>query len=172
MNLSRRIYTVLLAAVGLWCAAIVAIPVLHAFGGSIGQSLADGLSLGFSRVCHQLDDRSIHVFGQKFGVCIRCTSIYFSFLAGLIVYPFIRPLDSANPPGRRWLILAVAPMVLDALLNDLGIHQSGEVSRVLTGSLAGFIFAFAVLPLFIEALKQLLLHRTVQGDSHYAGQTQ
>jgi uncharacterized membrane protein len=172
MNLSRRIYTAFVVSVGLWCAAIVATPVLHVFGGSIGQSIADGFYLGFSRICHQLDGRSIHLFGEKFGVCTRCTSIYFSFFVGLIVYPFVRPLDSVNLPSRRWLAIAIVPMMLDALLNDLGIHQSGEMSRVATGSLAGFIFAFAILPLFIEAFRQLLLHRTVQGDSHHAGQTQ
>jgi len=172
MILSRRIYTIFLSSVGLWCLAIVAAPVLRVYGGSAGRTVAEGLYLGFSRICHQIDGRSLHLCGAKFGVCIRCTSIYFSFLAGLILYPFVHPLESKNVPGRGWLLLAVVPMVVDAFFNDAGIHQSGELTRVVTGSIAGFVFALYILPLFIEALTQLSSHRNPQGDTRYAGQTQ
>jgi uncharacterized membrane protein len=172
MNLSKRVYAAFLASVGLWCLAIVAAPVLHTHGGTMGTSLADALYLGFSKICHQIDGRSLHLFGAKFGVCIRCTSIYFSFLAGLLIYPFIRSLDSRRVPDKRWLLLAVVPMAIDAMLNDLAIHQSDDVTRVVTGSVAGLIFAFYVLPLFIEAVTQLSDHRNPKGESSYAGQTQ
>jgi uncharacterized membrane protein len=168
MNFSKRIYAAFLASVGLWCLAIVAAPVLHAYGGTAGQTIADALYLGFSRICHQIDGRSLHVCGGKFGVCMRCSSIYFSFFAGLVLYPFFRSLASSKVPDKRWLLLAVVPMVIDAFLNDAGILQSGEASRVVTGSIAGFVFAFYILPLFIEALTQIFSHRTLQGDSRYA----
>lgn len=172
MDLSKRIYTAFLASVGLWCLAIVVTPLLHVFWGETGASIANGFYFGFARICHQLDERSLHLFGAKFGVCIRCTSIYFSFFAGLIVYPFARSLRSKAIPGRRWLLVAIVPMALDALLNDLGILQSGEISRIVTGSTAGFVVSFYVVPLFIDALTQLSVHRNSQGESHYAGQTQ
>jgi len=172
MTLSKRIYTGLLLAVGLWCLAIVAAPVLQVYGGMPGQTIASALYLGFARICHQIDGRSLHVFGEKFGVCIRCTSIYFSFFVGLVAFPFIRGHKAQTIPDRRWLIVGIVPMVLDAFLNDSGIHQSGDTTRVLTGSIAGFVLALYVLPLFIEALTQLSSHRNRQGDSRYAGQTQ
>ncbi len=171
MNLSRRIYAAFLVSVSLWCVAVVAAPVLHMYGGAGGRSVADALYLGFSRICHQIDGRSLHLFGAKFGVCIRCTSIYFSFLTGLLVYPFIRSLESTRVPNKRWLVLGILPMIVDAFLNDLGIHSSGDATRVMTGSIAGFVFAIYILPLFIEALKQLIFHRNLEGDSRYAGQT-
>jgi len=172
MNLSKRIYIVFVASVALWCLAVVTAPALQSLGGTGGRSIADALYLGFSKICHQIDGRSFHVFGAKFGVCIRCTSIYFSFFFGLLLYPFFRSLDSCSVPHTRWIMLAVLPMALDAILNDFGIHQSTEATRVVTGSVAGFIFAFYILPLFIEALTQLSIRRTHQGDSRYAGQTQ
>ena len=171
MNLSKRIYTAFLISVGLWCLAIVAAPVLHAIGGTVGSPVANAFYFGFSRICHQIDGRSLHVFGSKFGVCVRCTSIYFSFLLGLVVYPFIRSLDSYNVPNRYWLLLGLIPMIVDAVLSDLGIHRSGDATRVFTGSIAGFVFAFYVLPLFIEAITQLFNQRNLEGDSRYAGQT-
>jgi len=169
--MSKRIYIAFLSSVGLWCLIIVAAPLLEVFGGATGRSIGDALYLGLSRVCHQIDGRSLHIFGAKFGVCVRCTSIYFSFLAGLIVYPFVRPLDSTVPAGRGWLLLAVVPMAVDAVLNDLRVHQSGDVTRIVTGTLAGVVFAFYILPLVLEAFNQLSSHRRHQGDSHYAGQT-
>lgn len=172
MNIAKRTYALFLASVGLWCLAIVAAPVLHTHGGSTGSSLADVLYLGFSKICHQIDGRSLHLFGAKFGVCVRCTSIYFSFFAGLLLYPVIRPIESRHVPDRRWLLLAVVPMIIDALLNDLALHQSNETTRLITGSVAGFIFAFYILPLFIDAIKQLSDSRTLKGESPYVGQTQ
>ena len=171
MLLPKRIYTAFLLSVGFWCLAIVAPPLLHALGGPAAKSVGDAMYFGFSRVCHQIDGRSLHIFGIKLGVCIRCTSIYFSFLAGLLVYPIARSLDSVTVPERRWLLLAVAPMAVDAFLNDLNVHQSGDFTRLVTGCIAGFVLAFYILPLVIEALTQLSVHRNYQGDSRYAGQT-
>jgi uncharacterized membrane protein len=171
MNLSKRIYTIFLVSVGLWCVAIVAAPVLHGYGGSVGRSIGDALYFGFAKICHQIDGRSLHVFGEKFGVCVRCTSIYFSFLAGLLFYLFVRALETNNVTDKRWLIVGILPMVIDAFLNDFGIHQSGDALRAVTGSIAGFVLALYILPLFIEALTQLTFHRNLQGDTRYAGQT-
>jgi uncharacterized membrane protein len=171
MDLSKRIYAAFLISVGLWCLAIVAAPVLHTFGGTVGRPVANAIYFGFSKICHQMDGRSLHVFGSKFGVCVRCTSIYFSFLFGLVIYPFIRSLESYNVLNRYWLLLGIIPMVVDAFLSDLGIHHSSDVTRAFTGSIAGFVFAFYILPLFIEALTQLFIQRNIEGDSRYAGQT-
>ncbi len=167
----RRIYTALLISVGLWCLAIVAPTFLIGFGGSLGHSIADTLYLGFSRICHQIDDRSLHLFGVKFAVCIRCTSIYFSFLGGILLYPLFRSLRGTTLPDKRWLLLAVLPMTLDAILNDLHVHQSDDLTRSVTGAIAGLVFAFFVVPLILEAVTQILTHRHYQGDSRYAGQT-
>jgi len=172
MNPSKRIYAAFLASVGLWCLAIIAAPLLSTYGGATGASIADALYLGFSKICHQIDGRSLHLCGAKFGVCVRCSSIYFSFFAGLLVYPFLRRLDSRQVPDKRWLLLAIVPMAVDAFLNDAALHASDDVTRIVTGSVAGFTFAFFVLPLFIEAVRQLLDHRKFKGETSYAGQTQ
>ena len=172
MDNPKRIYFVFLVATLAWCLSIIGAPVLHGIGGRVFEPFGNILYYGFSRICHQIDARSLHLLGAKFGVCVRCTSIYFSFLAGVVFYPFVRPLKFEKLPDPRWIIFAVLPMVVDAVLNDLGILQSNELSRIVTGSISGFVFAFFIVPLFVEASNQLLAHRTLQGDSRYARKTQ
>lgn len=172
MDTSRRIYVAILASVTLWCLSIIGAPILGTLGGHPGEFVAGLLYAGFSRICHQLDTRSLHILGLKLGVCIRCTSIYFSFLAGTALYPVMRSLKVLRLPRQAWLVIAVVPMAIDAALNDLGILPSTEASRVVTGSLAGFVFAFFIVPLLLEALPQILTHRTLQGDTRYVGKTQ
>ncbi len=172
MNIPKRIYTVFIASVTLWCLLILAAPLLRGSGSSVGEIASNILYTGFSRICHQLDSRSFHLLGAKFGVCVRCTSIYFSFFVGVALYPFLRRLKSASLPSLGWMVLALGPMVLDVLMNDLGILDSTSLSRVVTGSVSGFVFAFFIVPVFVEATAHLIYHRTLQGDSPYAGKTQ
>jgi uncharacterized membrane protein len=65
----------LLVGATLWCATIIAAPVL-------------GLHFvydAFSTICHQDPSRSFHLDGSPLPVCIRCASIYFGFLFALIL---------------------------------------------------------------------------------------
>jgi uncharacterized membrane protein len=57
-----------------WCAAIVAAPLFHL------TFIYDFFSL----ICHQQPARSWQLFGEPLAVCIRCSSIYFGFLAAVI----------------------------------------------------------------------------------------
>src|SRR5512140_273243 len=139
MDLTRKRYVDVLLSVGVWCGLIVLAPVLRAVGSPDLLVMSNALYFGFSKVCHQLDDRSIHLMGVKLGVCVRCSSIYLSFFVALLVYPYFRSLKSPVVPKLGLLALGVIPMALDAFSNDLGIHASSDLSRFLTGSLAGFI---------------------------------
>ena len=70
------------------------------------------------------------------------------------------------------MIVGLAPMVLDAALNDFGIHESSEITRAVTGSIAGGALSFLILPLFIQALLQISSDRKLQGESRYARKTE
>lgn len=147
-------------------------PLLKTQGSDVGRHAAGVLYFGFSRICHQFDSRSLHLFGAKLGVCVRCSSIYFSFLAGVLVVPLVRSVGPRSIPSTMWLLVGIAPMALDALLNDLGILLSTDISRIITGSLAGVVLSFFILPLLTEAMMQIFVHRNLQGDSRYAGKTE
>jgi uncharacterized membrane protein len=152
MKSSIRLYSFFTVLVALWCIGILAAPLLKHAGWT--QS-ADMLYSFFSRVCHQDDARSFHVEGEKIGVCIRCSAIYFGFFLGLITLPLSRALKRKNVPAMGFFLFAVLPMVVDAVLNAAGIHASTPMTRVITGALFGISMPWFVVPIFIEACLQL-----------------
>lgn len=106
----------LLVGATMWCLAIVAAPLFH----------LTPIYLLFSAVCHQLPARSWHVHGEPLAACIRCTSIYFGFLAGLL---------TLSKPNARWLKIALAITAAQWLLS-VTLFDS-EVLRVLSGIILG-----------------------------------
>ncbi len=150
MKTEGMTYGVILVGAALWCAAIVLAPVLsvsQAFG-SAGKLLYDF----FSPICHQMDERSFHIAGAKLGVCARCTSIYFGFLAGSLLYPTVRKIRRPAVPDRWVLLAAFLPMLLDVLSGIAGVHEITITTRTITGTIAGVFLPFVVIPAAIEAV--------------------
>ena len=145
----------LLAAAFLWCASIVAAPTLASLGGSFSLA-ASVLYDMFSRVCHQLDSRSFHVAGFKFGVCIRCTAIYFSFFLGTIAFPRIRRTKIAAMDSSLVLALSLIPMGIDVGLATFGIHESNPFTRMTTGTVFGFGLSVVLVPTLQETIDKVV----------------
>jgi uncharacterized membrane protein len=148
-----RIYIIITFLVALWCAGIIAAPLLMHAG---LHSSADITYSIFSRICHQNDVHSFHVGGEKFGVCIRCSAIYFGFLAGLLIMPLSGALKRIRIPKPMLMIAVIIPMFVDVVLNDSGLHISTTMTRVATGLLFGSVMPWCIIPLFIEACLQLI----------------
>ena len=146
-----RPYGILLTGSFLWCAIIVFPPLQHFCAWATGP--ANAIYHSFASICHQMDSRSYHLFGHKFAVCARCTAIYFGFLFGVILAPIVdrRP---ASHPLVIWL-MAVAPMLVDVLLDILSIHNSTIATRTITGGWFGLFAGMMMVPLFAEAFKDL-----------------
>ncbi len=170
MKEQLQTYKILLVLVTMWCVAIVAAPMLNSLGSS---SRAVGVFLyeGFSRVCHQMDERSLYIAGGKLGVCMRCSAIYFSFLLTLLVLPAVKAVDRLGIPSVRWLCVFVIPLFVDVLLNDMGIQGSTAWSRLMTGILAGAILPLYIVPPFLDAAKQIRKSLRNPGE-FYARKTQ
>jgi uncharacterized membrane protein len=152
MKPSKRLYIIFTFFVSLWCIGILAAPVLKHSGYTRS---ADVLYSLFSPVCHQDDARSFHIEGEKLGACIRCTLIYFGFLVSLLFMPLFGMFRRTCVPNTLFLLSAILPMVLDVVLNSLGIHSSTLLTRVVTGALFGVAMPWFVVPVFIEACLQL-----------------
>jgi len=151
----RRVLIVMLF---LWCAAIAAAPLLSSLGGPLAASGAFLYQL-FSRVCHQIDGRSFHIAGYKFGVCIRCTSIYGAFFLGVLFAPFASRTIGRRLSSRSLILLSALPMAADVALSAFGIHESTAVTRMCSGALFGFGLS---VPLAepLEELVQKILSRS------------
>lgn len=162
----RRIHRVLLILAFGWCFLIVVAPLLRASGFS--PEIPNLLYRFFSRVCHQFNDRSLHLGGEKLAVCIRCSSIYFSFLIGLILYPLLQRWHEGKIPSRIFLLTAVVPMLIDVILNFSGLHFSTLWTRLATGACFGGILPLFILPPLLEAAPHVFHLR--RGSLH-AGKT-
>ena len=168
-----RIYIVFTILVAFWCAGILAAPAMKhsGFNGS-----ADMAYTFFSRVCHQSDMRSFHVEGEKFGVCIRCSAIYFGFFFGLVLMPFFGVLKRKSMPKPMLILAVIIPMVVDVMLNDTGLHGSTVMTRVVTGLFFGGGMSWCVVPIFIEACSQIICRKKIHsldfGVTSYVRKTQ
>ena len=152
-SMTIRIYLLVTILVILWCAGIIAAPLLmHA--GDAGN--ADIVYSVFSRICHQNEMHSFHVDGEKLGVCMRCSAVYFGFLAGLMIMPLSGALKRMRPPNSMLILAVIIPMLVDVLLNVTGLHISTTLTRVTTGLLFGGVMPWGVVPLLIEACSQLI----------------
>ncbi len=157
-------YSIFLAAVFLWCGMILLAP-LASYSGFARE--ANFLYTFFSRVCHQFDSHSLHLCGEKLGVCARCSAMYFGFFLGIVVYPLFRPLSDASLPHRRWFVIAAIPMCFDVFLATFGIHPATLLTRLFTGGVFGFIIAFTIIPGLIMAVSSL----SSSSARHYADKT-
>jgi uncharacterized membrane protein len=156
--------TVLLAV---WCSGIVVYPFLrHA-----GVGAARDLGAFYGTVCHQLDGRSWHLLGEPLAVCVRCTAIYVSALASLVVL-LLFPGRWTHLPSMRFLLAAGTLMAADAFLNLGGVWTSTELHRVLTGGAVGAILPWYLVPLLLEALDGLRHHSSAHGDSLHVRKTE
>ena len=146
------LYFAVAAAVLLWCAALVAIPLARAAGFS---PAADGYAF-FSHICHQEDARSLHIAGYPIAVCARCSAIYFAFFAGVLLSPF---LSRRMRMRAAWFWLAaIIPMLLDVGADLLGIHASNLFTRLGSGGWFGVIAATILTPILVSTCSVFFQH--------------
>jgi len=70
--------------------------------------------------------------------------------------PLSGALKRLRIPKPGLLIAVILPMVMDAVLNDTGIHSSTTMTRLATGLVFGGVMPWCIVPLFIEASLQLI----------------
>jgi len=154
MRLSKLVYFVVLVGSLLWCTGIIATPFLASSGG-FGHDFGRALSRFYSTICHQIDGRSFHFHGEPLAVCARCSSIYFGFLAGTLLFPFLRRVVQRRIPPRVLLLVAVLPILIDAGLNLFGLHGSSLETRAITGGFFGLLVPFLIVPSATVALTEM-----------------
>lgn len=102
---------------------------------------------GFSYICHQIPERSFFAFGHQLPVCARDTAIYFTMLVGAVIYPIFSKIESKKIPKLIFFVLAIAPLGIDGVSQLLGIWESTNLVRVVTGGIAGFAIPFYFFPI-------------------------
>lgn len=111
--------------------------------------------LGYG-LCHQLPDRSLFGGGYQLPVCARDTGIYFGFVASLAMIALLdrgRRRDGLPHPGLLVLGGAfVAFMAWDGLTSYLGMRETTNDLRLVTGLLTGWALPLVVVPMLNSSL--------------------
>jgi uncharacterized membrane protein len=138
---ARRWLAATTIAAGLFCAAVVSIPIAEIRG----STAASWSRLAFRPACHQITDRCLELGAGPLPVCARCAGLYTGGFAGLLV-----TLVSGRRfrPRFRWLVAAAAPSVIDFTLGLVGLPSLANWPRfsvaLLPGFIAGLMLADAV----------------------------
>lgn len=110
---------------------------------NLGNTIYSALfELGKISGCHQRADRSFKLKGKQFPVCARCTGAVIGYYLGLFVYAvFDIPM---------WLaIVFCALMFLDWYIQYIGIMESNNYRRCITGFLCGFSLMQMFIKIFL-----------------------
>jgi len=155
---------ILIALVVFFTVPIVLVPFLESTDIPVLQQLSDVVfHLYGGPVCHQLPERSLFIFGYQMTVCSRCFAIYAAFLAGCILFAFVR--TRLKPWRIIYFILLCVPMAIDGTTQLFGIEiprrigpgweliwmaESTNELRLITGAIFGLAGALYVLPFLQE----------------------
>jgi uncharacterized membrane protein len=119
-----------------WLALVVAAP----WSAHRESWLAPLLYALFDPVCHQIAERSFHLWGEPLAACHRCVGLYVGCAIGIVSWPSL-PRAAARLLARpRWILAFSIPLAIDALL-----IANTAASRLTTGLIAGFPVALLVL---------------------------
>jgi uncharacterized membrane protein len=155
------VWSILAVTAVMVCGLVVAAPV--ALTGN-HETIAVTIYAGFSKVCHQLSERSFYLAGHPLAVCSRCTGLYAGFTALLLFYPLARSLKSTDAPPRKWFFWATAPMAIDVGVRLLGIWDNTHSSRFFTGALLGAVSVFYVMPGVIDLSLRFQRRASISGN--------
>jgi uncharacterized membrane protein len=142
---SARAYSTILW--GFFCSMIVAAPILaaHTF-----RFTATAVYIFFSGICHQIPERCFMLSGHPLAVCHRCSGIYFGLFAGSLI--LIQSMHRTPQRRRNWLMAAIIPLFIDALLPCTGLWANTAASRFITG----FLFGAAASQILVQGLAEFL----------------
>ena len=91
------------------------------------------MGIGKRLGCHQMAERSFFYRGYQFPVCARCTGVIIASMLACTIFWFWKL-------HMVWCVVLCAIMFLDWLIQRLGIRQSTNGRRFVTGLLGGYGF--------------------------------
>ena len=104
--------------------------------------MADFLERMGSAVCHQMAERSFIWGNRTMPLCARCTGIYIGVFFVLCFFLWKKRLQGNRPFSVTQIflmLLCIIPMATDGFCSYIGLWESNQLLRVLTGSLIGAV---------------------------------
>jgi len=99
--------------------------------------------------CHQIPERSFFIRGKQFPVCARCFGV---LIGNLVAYGMF--FIYIMPP--EFCVLGCTVMFIDWFIQYIGIRESKNIRRLITGIIGGYSLATLYCTV-IKYIAQLLI---------------
>jgi uncharacterized membrane protein len=127
----------------------------HPHAMPLGGAFLSALYIVGSGICHQLPERSFHLWGHQLPVCARCTGIYSGAALAVIVTTWMAPVKGRpadTGAGQRFsaafwraiLGVAATPALISLLYEWTTGHMPSHWIRAATGIPLGAVVAWMV----------------------------
>jgi uncharacterized membrane protein len=135
------------AATVVWALLLALIPFLasrpHAT--TIGAALIVAVYALGSVICHQLPERSFHLWAAQLPVCARCTGIYAGAAVAVIVASVARGFQPRGRGPRTILFAAALPTLATLVYEWTTGHMPANAIRAAAGAPLGATVVWMVL---------------------------
>jgi uncharacterized membrane protein len=126
------------------------------------QILIDILSFLEGGLCHQRVDRTFNIDILYMPVCSRCTGIYLGIFISLITIILLERCIKGEFPSLKIVLTTVGIfliMGLDVVLSSLGIIESNNIIRLITGFFTGWFMVSLLLPLANNVMFRMFVRK-------------
>ena len=132
------------------------------FRSAEGYSIEDCFASSSLSPSHQDTVVYSDKIGYKLPVCSRDTAIYLSMLLGLLALPFVRKIETEDWPNKWVLLAAAVPIAIDGTTQLVGLRESDNLLRLITGAIIGVVLPFYLLPM-LNSLYSFILEKARKG---------
>jgi len=153
---ARRLRAAFIAATAMWAVLLLAATWLagRAHASAIGSAVIIGVYAIGSAICHQLPERSFHLWRAQMPVCARCTGIYVGAVIGATAGALSRRAEALRhiphaqgfSPARvrAALVMAVTPTLATLAFEWTTGIMPPHAIRAAAGLLIGVVVAWLV----------------------------
>ncbi len=102
-------------------------------------------------ICHRLPERSLKFKGYYFPVCARCTGIYIGYILSFIIFLICPDIKLTLLYGE----LLIIPMFMDGYTQLLGLRESNNKLRLITGLFGGM--GLMIITIFLSSVINIII---------------
>jgi len=129
---------------------------------NLAEQITHFFDLIGSLVCHQNPEKTMQIGRRALPVCARCTGGYLGLLVGYLVLILWRKRENKGPPDLWTTLVLSTPVIADVVTQTLGVRESTNALRLLTG----LLFGLTTLPFLVYAIQLLPTLRRLPILSH------
>ncbi len=117
------------------------------------EKISNNLKVLSKLSCHQIPERTFNIRGRYFPVCARCTGLYLGVFFYLIYQYYSYVYYSIDLTILA--ILMVVPTFLDGFTQFLGLRESDNKLRLITGFFGGIGLSILVVSIKLYLLSNV-----------------